>query len=910
MSRISPERWQALSPYLDQALETTVAELPAWLEALRVKDSSLVADLETLLEERAAAGREGFLEAGPLLPGPTSWIGQTLGGYTVVALLGQGGMGSVWLAQRSDGWFVGKAALKVLRADVLGSGSRERFKREGSILGRLQHPHIAHLLDAGVSATGQPYLLLEYIEGQRIDAYCDERALGLEARVRLVLDVAAAVAHAHAKLIVHRDIKASNVLVTGDGRVKLLDFGIAKLLEPETLASMTSTLTRDSGRALTPECAAPEQLTGDAITTATDVYALGVLLYTLLGGCHPAGGAQSSPAELLRAIIETDPPRLPHAVRRAPLAKDIAARRATTPERLERALSGDLETIVAKALKKNPEERYGSVSALADDLRRYLGHEPIRARADTLGYRTAKFVRRHRLSVALTTVVSLALLAGLGGTLWHARAAAQQRDLALVQLRRAESTAAFTAFVFGQAPNEQAPMVRSILGGAEHLAEKRLADDDALGVRLLTTIGGIYTVREEADNARRVLKRAYEAAQSVSDPGVRALATCYWARVVASDGDFTAGRHMIEQALTLTSDEVRFDNVVADCLVTKANIAMDEGAPEVVLDAGQRALARLRNSPAALPETRLDAMVYLALASSMQGDTSRADGLYAQAFEQAQKLGRQDTPDVGVLLHNWAMNTTLTDTLAALGQHERVIALFEAATPGSVPMPVRLNHAIALNRLARHAEARRAHEAVAVLARRHDSSTMRGLSALGLACACRGLGDLGCARTALTEADAALRTFPPGHRARADLAREQGLLAAAEGHDDAARRLLTGALAIHAQVAEKHVSHIETLLALARLELRTGAAAAAEQHTRAALALAERLRGASAHSAWVGLSQLALGEVQEARQARAAAQNLFRDALAQLAPTLGGEHPAVREAQAHLSAASASKLAP
>src|SRR5262249_28469683 len=255
-----------------------------------------------LLRDRTALEREGFLEDAPTLPVPANWVGATVGAYTVVAPLGQGGMGSVWLAQRSDGRFVGQAALKLLHAAAATFGGTERFKREGNILGQLKHPHIAHLLDAGVAPTGQPYLVLEHVEGQHIDAYCDGRQLGIEARVHLALDMLDAVAHAHANLIVHRDIKPSNVLVTGDGRVKLVDFGIAKLLEEAGPGSSARTaLTRDGGRALTPECAAPEQLTGGPITTATDVYAIGVLLYVLLSGRHPARGLLRSPPDLLQA---------------------------------------------------------------------------------------------------------------------------------------------------------------------------------------------------------------------------------------------------------------------------------------------------------------------------------------------------------------------------------------------------------------------------------------------------------------------------------------------------------------------------------------------------------------------------------------------------------------------------------
>jgi len=438
------DRWQLVSPYLDRALEMDRGERTAWLLSLRGEDPALAADLQALLEERDVLSQEGFLEgAPPALPALASLAGQTIGPYTLVSLIGHGGMGNVWLARRSDGRFEGLAAVKLLNAELIGRTGGERFKREGSILARLRHPHIAHLSDAGVSPLGQPYLVLEHVDGQRVDVYCDAGKLGIEARIRLFLDVVAAVAHAHANLIVHRDLKPSNVLVGTDGQVKLLDFGIAKLLEPAEQPGEAAALTREGGAVLTPEYAAPEQVTGGHVTIATDVYALGVLLYVLLGGRHPAGACVRSPADLLKAIVDTEPPRLSDAVAesrtqaREPLAEN-AARRATTPDRLRRLLQGDLDTIVAKALKKDPLQRYASVTALADDLRRYLNHEPISARPDTLAYRTVKFVRRNRVPVALAFLAVVALVAGLVGTVTQARRATRQAAFANHQARRAE----------------------------------------------------------------------------------------------------------------------------------------------------------------------------------------------------------------------------------------------------------------------------------------------------------------------------------------------------------------------------------------------------------------------------------------------------------------------------------------
>jgi serine/threonine protein kinase len=323
MPALSAERWRAISPYLDQALDLPIADRAAWLESICARDAGLAVDLQALLAEQDRVRLSRFLEQPVPLTSrialTQSLAGQTIGAYRLVSLIGQGGMGSVWLAERCDGRFEGQVAVKLLNIALMGRAGEERFRREGTILAGLTHPHIARLIDAGVTATGQPYLVLEHVAGQTLDCYCNAQGLGIEPRVRLFLDVVEAVAHAHANLIVHRDLKPGNVLVSEDGGVKLLDFGLTKLLEPD-----------------------------GPVTTALDVYALGVLLYVLLNGQHPAGDAVDSPATLTHAILR-----------------------------------GDLDSIVAKALKKNPAEGYGSAAALADDLRRFLLHEPISARPDT-----------------------------------------------------------------------------------------------------------------------------------------------------------------------------------------------------------------------------------------------------------------------------------------------------------------------------------------------------------------------------------------------------------------------------------------------------------------------------------------------------------------------------------------------
>jgi serine/threonine-protein kinase len=411
VSVLDPHRWRLIGPYLDQALDfLDETEREAWLVSLSEREPSIAAQLRVLLDEHRAASRDRYLErdAADMRrtdPPPATLAGQTIGAYTVLALIGTGGMSAVWLAERSDGRFERRAAIKFLNIS-LGRSGEERFTREGAILARLTHPHIAQLLDAGVAPTGQPYLVLEHVDGEHIDQYMRRHRLDTSARIRLFLDVLGAVAFAHANLIVHRDLKPSNVLVDGDGHVKLLDFGIAKLLEHEGASVEATLLTREGGVALTPAYAAPEQLTGAPITTATDIYALGVLLYVLVTGEHPAGANPTSAADMVKAVVETMPKQLP---------------------------AGDLGTILGKALKKRPQERYVSVTALADDLQRYLNREPISARPDTLAYRTSKFIRRHQLGVA----VAAAVLVGLSIALYavnRQRAIAQRRFTEVRQL--------------------------------------------------------------------------------------------------------------------------------------------------------------------------------------------------------------------------------------------------------------------------------------------------------------------------------------------------------------------------------------------------------------------------------------------------------------------------------------------
>jgi serine/threonine protein kinase/tetratricopeptide (TPR) repeat protein len=384
---------------LDQAIDLDPAAREAWLVQLRTEQPALASEVEALFADEVELDAQGFLagrvqEAVSATPG---LAGRPLGAYTLERPLGRGGMGSVWFARRSDGRYEGTAAVKLLNLALLDPVGIARFRREGTALARLGHPNIARLLDAGITDGGQPYLVLEYVDGTRIDRYCEARRLGPSERIALFIQVLDAVAHAHVHRLVHRDIKPSNILVTPDGKVKLLDFGIAKILEGETAGADSSTLTEVGGRALTPEYAAPEQISGGTITQATDIYALAVLLYMLLSGRHPTGQGSRTPTEYLTGVLDSEPPGLSTVV-------TDAEKRGYSREELQRIYAGDLDNILAKALRKRPEERYPTVAALADDLRRYLGHEPVSARPPRRSHRWRRWAAISLLVGAATGI--------------------------------------------------------------------------------------------------------------------------------------------------------------------------------------------------------------------------------------------------------------------------------------------------------------------------------------------------------------------------------------------------------------------------------------------------------------------------------------------------------------------------
>jgi len=518
----SSDAWREIFALFDRWLSVDDGARKTMLVDVQRQQPALHARLLAMIEADQAAQSRGFLDdaerpkpaAGPgPTPATTSHAaGTRFGSWELREPIGSGGMGQVWLATRGDGLYSGRAAVKLLhRAGATARGDA-RFAQEGEFLARLTHPHIAQLLDAGLMADGTRYLVLEHVQGERLDLWCDARRLTLEARLRLFLQVCEAVSHAHAHLVVHRDLKPANILVTDDGHVKLLDFGVAKLLGDP---SENSALTRAGSAGLTPDYASPEQVNGGAITIATDVYALGVLLFVVLSGSRPYASTANTPALLAREIAEAEPREL-SAVEPGP---DAAQARSTTAARLRQALRGDLAQIVARALRKVPEERYATVQALADDLGRHLRHEPVSAQAPGWRYRSAKFARRHRVGVAAGALVGIAVCVGVAGTLWQARLARAEAANALAIkdfLVGVFDTTQVGPKVLGHGADTTA---RELLekGGANVLADHTLAPPVRL--ELLTTLGELHRLNGMSAQADALQDEAVRLSAAVYGPG-------------------------------------------------------------------------------------------------------------------------------------------------------------------------------------------------------------------------------------------------------------------------------------------------------------------------------------------------------------------------------------------------------
>ncbi len=499
------ERWNTLSPLLDELLELTGTRRARRLAEIEAEDPSLAVDLERLMALEAE--RPDFLSQ-PVVDSNTFGVhaDQEIGPYRLVSQLGEGGMGQVWLAVRADGLYERRVAIKLLRPGLGDVGLHARFTRERQILARLGHAHIARLLDAGISQDGQPYLALDYVRGEPITDYAQKRGLDLRTRLNLFAQVCAAVSHAHANLVVHRDLKPSNILVTSAGEVCLLDFGIAKLLDQDQAHGVD--ITRTGSRTFTLHYAAPEQLRGEVITTMTDVYALGVVLYELLTDCKPYELTRQSDAAWEEAILSSEPAR-PSQV----LARKARENDSLPDKRHARLLTGDLDNILLKTLSKQPEHRYASVEALAQDLRRHLEGQPVQARAQSLGYRARKYLRRHALGLFMGVGVSGVLAIALTVVSWQASKAVKEAS-------RAQAMQDFVIALFensGNANSTRGVDVRALLETGVSRADTELSRQPQARAELLGLIARLRSGLGDDGEVLHLLDRQQAVLQTLGD---------------------------------------------------------------------------------------------------------------------------------------------------------------------------------------------------------------------------------------------------------------------------------------------------------------------------------------------------------------------------------------------------------
>jgi serine/threonine-protein kinase len=636
------------SAYLSRALEVPIAQRDAWLELLASSEPDVAADVRRLLAAQTTAGFAHFLnEPMAQAPAPRALTGELIGSFRVLREIGHGGMAVVYLAERADGQYFQQAALKILRLGLTGSQAQLHFAQERQILASLDHQSIARLIDAGVTATGLPYFAMEYVEGVPIDRYCDEQRLDIDARLQLFLKVAEALQYAHRHLIVHRDLKASNILVTHAGDVKLLDFGIAKLLAP-TAFEHAAPPTRDGLRLMTPEYASPEQVLGQRITTATDIYQLGLLLYRMLTGREPYAVRGRTPIDAFRVICESEPTAPSSALEHAQADDDtqaitianISATRATSPARLRRSLRNDLDAILLKALRKEPAQRYASVEWLIDDIQRHRRGLPISAYQGVWLYRAAKFSRRH---ASVLVVTGVAILTVVFLTAWYTVQLASERNRAQLEAASATQVAEFLASVFRGSSSRVAnggTTARELLDRGAERIETELALQPEIKARLLNVIGDVYIQYDLSDQAQPLLERALEqntklfggTSKEVSD-SLAALAT-----LARKRDDLAKARELYEQALHIRERTLGPRHAAtAETLSALAATSLRLGDSASALRYSEQSLEIYSTAVGPDDERILSATNVFATAAVDSGDLQRARALFEQLLPRIER---------------------------------------------------------------------------------------------------------------------------------------------------------------------------------------------------------------------------------------------------------------------------------
>ncbi len=863
----------ALLAELEQLLELTERPAPQ-LDPQALAGGALwqalAADLDRDGADRAAAAVNRDI------------AGRIVGAWRLLRELGRGGMGTVYLAERVGGGFEQRGALKLIRGDVDSNEFLRRFAQERQILAAFNHPHIARLLDGGRDADGRPWLVMEYVEGEPLDRYCDIRRLGIEQRLALFVQIGDAVAHAHRHLVVHRDLKPSNIVVTADGQVKLLDFGIAKVLSDTGLPA--APVTHTVARVFTPEYATPEQVHGEPTTTAADVYQLGLLLYELLTGKRAQLLSTTSTAELERVICRLEPVR--PSVRVTDSDDDACAARGSSRRALRRRLRGDLDNIVLKALRKAPERRYASAAELVEDIQRWQRGRPVRARAETVGYRVEKFVRRHPFGV-VGSALALALLVAYAITVTlQSRTIAHERDRAEAEADKARQVQALVLRLF-----EGADPLQS--GGAELTArelldrgwsgiEDELRDQPGVRAELLDTVGEAYRQLGQYERAEPMLEEALRLAESegAAAPVRLARAQRGLGRLRSDQGDFDASGRLLREALEgyrrawgEPSAEVATSLGDLGFMLTRA---ADYPAAE---RAHRDALAMRRRLFGEEHPDVADSLVKLGMTLRNQGNYAAAEPLLSEALALRRRLLPATHP---YLAHNLSDLALLrTD----LGEYDSAEALYrESLALTARAHGERHPHvATVMNNLARLLQTRgELQQAQALLEQslairraglgeRHHTVAMN-LNDLGQVLAER--GDVEGAKARYGEA---LATYAPDHPWRAATVLNLGKLADSRGDLAEAERLYRQALdGQRAHYGTDHDRVANVLVPLGALLGRSGRLDQGEALLREALAIyRQRLRPEHPRLA---NALVPLGRLLAEQGRRAEAEPLLREA--------------------------------
>jgi tetratricopeptide (TPR) repeat protein len=903
MTTSEQERWQHLSRLLDQVLDLPEAERAPWLDALRGEDPEMAVSLQRALADRESTGFAKFLEGPPPLAVEgleSTLVGRHIGPYIVDGEAGRGGMGSVWRAHRADGRYEGTVAIKFVHAMWIGKAGEQRFEFEGRVLARLNHPNIARLIDAGVADASQPYLVLEYVEGEPIDAYCERMGLDVRARVNLFLGVLQAVAHAHSNLIVHRDIKPGNVFVKADGTVKLLDFGIAKLIDDDSEAAQ---LTRASAIALTPQYAAPEQLLGQPISTATDVYALGLLLYLLLTGKHPVPQGTRSSAALVHAVLTEEPPRASSVV-------ELTAVRA-------RSLEGDLDNILHKAMKKNSAERYASVDAFADDLRRFLADEPVLARPDTAFYRVSKFVKRHTVGTALVGIAVVALSASVLAATLQARRAERAAAQAIAEQGRADREAASAI-----AQRDRALYAWSLAQDATHLsnylltetmpqlrpentrkilldaAEATRADTDISPARravLLGILGDQLEERRDYQTALQLYTDSTALANESKDQAIIGIALCRSGYAEVNLNRAKEGLAKIEQGLSIIPADKSLASARIDCYVAKSVSFQLQG-----LSGLAEAEAAQRNLPDIMPPDPLEAgrVAYL-LANGYSRAMRVPEAKEAFAAEEKNLGGRDSQQGAYVHYSNQGMFLwKIGRPLEARASLEHSLEIEHRRGDTDVGPSALVLQARILRQLGDNPAALTGYEKALAHARELHDAAAESAAAPELVSTLIEAGQYARAASMLAPAEQYLhKMYPPNFFFFGVLRMESALLAEHAGDDAKAQRLAEEAVALFNDNSPPAYYFPVVLVKRAEFQLRHGNLDQAGSDARHALTIYDGTFGKDILSACIGDALMTEGRILAAQGDAAGSKARFAKAALHYVDSLGPGNVKTRMAQ-------------